>query len=217
MQVVVDCPRSRQRTSSGNVPRVKLTRKSRFRIIANRRARSTITGSAPASSSSSSPAAAVVGCVGIDGGGAGLSAPIENGTAANLAAVTSAKALLHVLPGQWTKYHAPAVNTQATISKAAVASTRHVCTWVSFTLANDATGSAQTLLAFNLRDGSTGAGTILASWTLALPATACECRTVTLTGLCIPGTVNTDMTLETAAAPTTHTAASVAFGGFSAT
>jgi hypothetical protein len=153
----------------------------------------------------------------IDGGGAGLSAPIENGTAANLAAVTSAKALLHVLPGQWTKYHAPAVNTQATISKAAAASTRHVCTWVSFTLANDATGSAQTLLAFNLRDGATGAGTILASWTLALPATACECRTVTLTGLCVPGTVNTDMTLESASAPATHTAASVQFGGFSAT
>lgn len=152
----------------------------------------------------------------IDGGGAGLSAPIENGTAANLAATSSAKALLHVLPGQWTEYHAPAVNTQATKSKAAgAAGVRHVCTWVSFTLAQNSTGSAQTLIAFNLRDGATGAGTILASWTMALPATACECRTFSLTGLCIPGTAATAMTLETATAPASQTAASVAFGGFS--
>jgi hypothetical protein len=153
----------------------------------------------------------------IDGGGAGLSAPIENGTAANLAAVSSAKALLHVNPGQWSKYHAPAVNTQATISQGGVASTRHVCTWVSFTLAQNTTGSAQTLIAFNLRDGATGAGTILASWTLALPATACECRVFSLSGLCIPGTVNTAMTLETAGATAANTAASVCFGGFSVT
>lgn len=140
---------------------------------------------------------------------------IKAGSATNIAAASGANALLATAPGQWSEYHAPAVNTQATKSKAAgAAGVRHVCNWVSFTLANDSTGSVQTVLAFNLRDGATGAGTILASWTMALPATAGECRTFTLSGLNIPGTAATAMTLETASAPATHTAASVAFGGY---
>jgi hypothetical protein len=138
------------------------------------------------------------------------------GSATNIAAATSANSLQVVLPGQWTEYHAPAVNTQATKSHAAgAAGVRHVCTWVSFTLAQNTTGSAQTLIAFNLRDGATGAGTILASWTMALPATACESRTFSLSGLNIIGTAATAMTLETAAAPAANTAASVQFGGYS--
>lgn len=140
---------------------------------------------------------------------------IKSGSAANIAAASGANALLTTAPGQWSEYHAPAVNTVATKSKAAgAAGVRHVCTWVSFTLANDATGSVQTGLAFNLRDGATGAGTILASWTMACPATAGDCRTFSISGLNIPGTAATAMTLETASAPGTHTAASVAFGGY---
>lgn len=140
---------------------------------------------------------------------------IKSGSATNIAAASGVNAMLAVPPGQWSEYHAPAVNTQATKSKAAgAAGVRHVCTWVSFTLAQNTTGSAQTLLAFNLRDGATGAGTILASWTMALPATACECRTFALSGLNIPGTAATAMTLECASAPAAQTAASVAFGGY---
>jgi len=151
----------------------------------------------------------------LDGGGAGLSAPIENATAANLAAQVSTKSILTTHPGQWSITHAPAVNTQATISKAAgAAGVRHVCTWLAITLANDATGSVQTGILFNLRDGATGAGTILASFTLSLPATAGDCRTLSISGLNIPGTAATAMTLETAGAPASHTAASVAFGGY---
>jgi len=151
----------------------------------------------------------------IDGGGGGLSVPIENGTQANLAATVSTKSLLVVRPGEWSKTHAPAVNTQATISKAAgAAGVSHVCTWLSVTLANDSTGSVQTVLTFNLRDGATGAGTVLASFTLALPATAGECRAFSLSGLNVVGTAATAMTLESASSPGTHTAASVAFGGY---
>jgi len=150
----------------------------------------------------------------IDGGGAGLSAPVENATAANMAATVSTKALLTDHPGQWSATHAPAVNTQATATKAAgAAGVRHVCNWLAITLANDATGSVQANLIFNLRDGATGAGTILASFALALPATAGECRTLSLSGLNIVGSAATAMTLETASAPGAHTAASVAFGG----
>lgn len=140
---------------------------------------------------------------------------IKSGSATNIAAASGVNALLTTHPGQWSEYHAPAVNTQATKSHAAgAAGVRHVCTWVSFTLANDSTGSVQTTLAFNLRDGASGAGTILASWTMALPATAGECRTFSLSGLNIPGTAATAMTLECATAPATHTAASIAFGGY---
>lgn len=152
----------------------------------------------------------------LDGGIAGSSAPIEAGNAAALTAKVSTKSLLTTEPGQWAETHAPAVNTQATKSHAAgAAGVCHVCKWLSITLANDSTGSVQTVLTFHLRDGATGAGTALASFTLALPATAGEARSLTLSGLNIVGTAATAMTLETASAPGTHTAASVAFGGYS--
>lgn len=152
----------------------------------------------------------------LDGGGAGLSAPIENGTAANMAAQVSTKSILTTHPGQWAETHAPAVNTQATKSHTAgAAGVRHVCNWLSITLGGDSTGSVQTALTFNLRDGATGVGTILASFTLSCEATAGVCKVLTLSGLNIVGTAATAMTLESASAPSTHNYASVAFGGYS--
>lgn len=152
----------------------------------------------------------------LDGGIAGASAPIEAGNAAALAATVSTKAILTCQPGQWVETHAPVKATQATKSKTAgAAGVRHVCNWLTITLANNNTGSVQTLLAFNLRDGATGAGTILATFTLALPATAGDCRVLTLSGLNIVGSAATAMTLESAAAPAAETAASVSFGGYS--
>ncbi len=137
----------------------------------------------------------------------------KSASATNLATTSENNAQLCVGPGQWTQTHAPAVNTAATKSQAAGATgVRNVCQWLVCTLANDATGSVQTGLAFNLRDGATGAGTILATFTLSLPATAGDCRTLALSGLNIPGTAATAMTLE-CAATATHTAASVSFGG----
>lgn len=150
-----------------------------------------------------------------DVGGAGLSVPQEGGTAANLAATVSTKAALVVGPGQWSQTHAPAVNTQATKSQpAGAAGVRHVCTWLTITLANNSTGSVQTLLIFNLRDGATGAGTVLASFTLALPATPGERVVLPLTGLNIVGSAATAMTLESASATAAQTAASISFGGY---
>lgn len=142
---------------------------------------------------------------------------IKSASAANLAAQSSVNALLASSPGQWSVTHAPAVNTQASASKSAGASgVRHVCTGVTCTLANDGTGSVQGALLFNLRDGATGAGTILASFTLSVIATAGACTTFGLSDLCIPGTAATAMTLESASAPGTHTAASVTLFGYDA-
>lgn len=140
---------------------------------------------------------------------------IKSASAANLSAETGQNALMAAPPGQWTVTNVGAINTQATGSKAAgAAGVRHVCTWLAICLSQDSTGSVQTLITFNLRDGATGAGTILASFQMALPATAGECRVLTLSGLNIPGSAATAMTLENAGTPAAHTAASIAFGGY---
>jgi hypothetical protein len=152
----------------------------------------------------------------LDGGTAGASAPLENGTAANIAATVSTKALLTTDPGYWTVTHAPAAATQAVATKAAGGSgVRHVCTGAIVTIAGGASAPTAALLTFNLRDGATGVGTILSTLTLAVPATAGASQCYPITGLNIPGTANTAMTLETSAATGTNVSASVTLMGYS--
>jgi len=140
----------------------------------------------------------------------------KSGNAANLAALASINSQLVTTPGQWGVTHAPAANTVATITKAAgAAGTRHVCTGVSVSIASDgaATPAAMTL---NLRDGATGAGTILASWTLSLTATSGDCKVFGATGLNLVGTAATAMTLEFAAAPGANAYQAVNLFGYDA-
>lgn len=109
-----------------------------------------------------------------------------------------------------------AVTNQATagtptISKAAgAAGVRHVCTGISISVSAGAT--AQTPVVVNLRDGATGAGTILASW--ALSTIANSTTSVQLTGLNIVGTAATAMTLEFAATTATAVVGSVNLVGY---
>lgn len=139
----------------------------------------------------------------------------KSASGTNLAAQTGINAMMTALPGQWSVTNAPAINTQATASKSAgAAGVRHVCTGLTCTLAQDATGSVQLGILFNLRDGATGAGTILASFTLSCAATAGQCTVLSISGLNIPGSAATAMTLENAGTPATHTAASVALFGY---
>lgn len=153
----------------------------------------------------------------LDGGTAGSSAPLENATAANVASYAGAKALLTGNIGQWSITHAPAAATQATISKGAVASTRHVCTGFIVTVAGGVSAPTAALVTFNLRDGATGAGTILSTMTLAVAAVAGQCNAYAVTGLNIPGSVNTAMTVETSAATGSNVSASVTLMGYSLT
>jgi len=151
----------------------------------------------------------------LDGGGAGLSVPIENATAANLAAQVSTKALLTTHPGQWVATHCPAANTQATCSKAAgAAGVRHVCTGVSFTVVAGTSAPTAAVTQVDLRDGATGAGTILASWKVGVPAVAGTLVTFSSPPLNIPGTAATAMTLEFAAALGANTFESVVLTGY---
>jgi hypothetical protein len=139
----------------------------------------------------------------------------KSASAANLAAKSGVGASVSALPGMWPATHAPAVNTQASASQAAGgAGVRHVCTGISINLAAGGTAPAATQLTVNLRDGATGAGSILATWTIAIPATAGAFAAINLTGLNIPGTANTAMTLEFTAAGGPNTYESCTLFGY---
>lgn len=120
------------------------------------------------------------------------------GTAANIAAATGSpsKAKLVVGPGGGCVNHVPGTAAQATKAIAAVAGAKHVLTSIGAYIACGAT--AQTPLLVYVRDGATGAGTIL--WAGAVAAPADGMGKIELSGLQITGSLNTIMTIEFSAA-----------------
>lgn len=137
------------------------------------------------------------------------------GTAANLSATTQEFAQIVTAPGEWAVNHTPAANTQATISQAAGgAGVRHVCKSITVSLIGLA-AAAETTVLVNLRDGATGAGTILWSTRLLVTGTVGSEVAIALPNLNIVGSANTAMTLEFAAAGGASTFETVAMTGFS--
>ena len=108
----------------------------------------------------------------------------------------------------WAIQHQPAAATAATISQAADTNGRHVARFITICLSAVA---AQTTLVYNLRDGASGAGTIVWSARLAGTAGAGHCITAEVR---IIGTKNTAMTLESAAAPAATNFATVSLNGY---
>lgn len=134
----------------------------------------------------------------------------------NVALATQIGVGISAPPGNWSILHTPAANTQATISRAAVASTRHICTSISAVLIAPAAVVSGTVQ-LNLRDGATGAGTILWSQTLLVggaTSISADRAIIQLSGLQIPGSVNTAMTLEFSAAGGVSTLESVTLNGY---
>lgn len=120
------------------------------------------------------------------------------------------------MPAQWAATHAPAANTQATASRpAGGGSLRHVCTAFSARIVAGSTAPAAATVQVNLRDGASGAGTILMSFALAITATAGANDSITLSDLNIVGSPATAMTLEFSAAGGANTVESVAMSGYS--
>lgn len=118
---------------------------------------------------------------------------------------------------QFYTTHEPAANTQGTITQAtAGAGVRNVCTGLTVTFAAGASAPAAVQVAARLRDGSSGAGTILWAVVLSLPATAGASTGVTRSNLWIKGTANTAMTLEFSAAGGANTIQAVALEGTTA-
>lgn len=104
------------------------------------------------------------------------------------------------LEARWSVTSNPAAGSQATASRAAAVGRRHVADCVSFSAAST-TAPQLTALTVNLRDGATGAGTVL--WTVQVVAPAVTGQNVApfvFCGLDLPGSVNTAMTLEFSAA-----------------
>ena len=119
-------------------------------------------------------------------------------------------------PYDWSVKHTPAVNTVATISKAAVATQRHVCTGFTASVASDGAVSVANLVVV-LRDGATGAGTIVQASSLSVITTAGSSANIVISGLNIIGTLNTAMTVEFLAAGGANTYENVSMMGYSVT
>ena len=119
----------------------------------------------------------------------------------------------------WVVSSAPAVNTVATTTQAASPApaggqgTRHVCTSITAIFAAGTAAPTAAVGTVNLRDGASGAGTILASFSIGVEATAGRTTLLELTGLEIIGSPNTAMTLEFTAAGGLNTFESVTLTG----
>lgn len=86
---------------------------------------------------------------------------------------------------------------QATTSRAAVAGVRHVADCVSFSAGASTTVAAASVISVNLRDGATGAGTIIWTQSIFVPASTGQIVPVfSVCGLALLGSPNTAMTLE---------------------
>lgn len=146
---------------------------------------------------------------------------LRTASAAALAANSAAGALLAARPGDWSVTHAPAANTQATITRAAgAAGVRHVCTSISASLC-DRTGLIGIETLVTLRDGASAAGTVLWSRRMMLKpdgasVTGKSSDEFTISGLNIVGSAATAMTLEFAGVAGAGTFESVAMTGYDA-
>ena len=116
----------------------------------------------------------------------------------------------------WYIQHAPAANTQATISKAAgAAGVKHVATGFSWSLSSGAGAPTPELITITIRDGATGAGTVMWTETVSLPATAGSSARGGQSGLWLVGTAATALTIETDSAPGANVVANVSLQGVS--
>lgn len=139
---------------------------------------------------------------------------LRTASATNIAAQSGLGAQISAPPGEWSINHTPAANTQATITRAAgAAGVRHVCKSITATLIGLAAAVEATVLV-NLRDGATGAGTILWSTRLLVQGGTGAETGISLSGLNIVGSAATAMTLEFAAAGGANTFESVAMTGY---
>jgi hypothetical protein len=122
---------------------------------------------------------------------------LTTGSAANLSANTGTGSLVVTAPGYWTSTATAAVNVVATTTKAAGGSgVRHVCTGIMASFKANTTAPAAALVTLVLRDGASVTGTILWQETMTLQAVAGDKDAINLTGLNIPGSAATAMTLE---------------------
>jgi hypothetical protein len=139
---------------------------------------------------------------------------VRNNSAANLSATTQPFGMMVAQPGEWSITHSPTANTKATATKAAgAAGVRHVVRSISAFLAINSGGVIVAPSVVNVRDGASGAGTVL--WTGLLgDGSSGAGGQVTLTGLNIIGSAATAMTIEFTAAAGANILESVTLSGY---
>lgn len=118
-------------------------------------------------------------------------------TAASLTSATNDAAQIAEKGARWSVVSTPAVSTQASASKPAGGTgVYHVADCISWS-GGATTAPAATALTINLRNGATGAGTIIWSATIVVPASTGEnIEPKSVCGLNLIGSANTAMTLE---------------------
>ena len=115
---------------------------------------------------------------------------------------------------RWTVKHTPAAATQATITKAAETGRTHWVTGLIVTFVAGASAPTAETLLVDLRAGATGAGNIIASWGMSIPAVAGSPRApIALGDIEIPGEDGAALTLEFAAAGGANTVQAVTMIG----
>lgn len=117
-------------------------------------------------------------------------------TAVTTTAANSIGANLVEKGSRWMVISNPAAGSQATASIASEASVRHVVDCIAFSAAST-TAPVLTALTVNVRDGATGAGTIIWTNQVVIPAaTGQNVAPFNFCGLNLVGTTATAMTLE---------------------
>jgi hypothetical protein len=142
----------------------------------------------------------------------------RSASATNLTQTTSKGVTLVAQHATWSAVHAPAANTQATASKSAgAAGVRHVCTGFSAALYSGSTAVTvpATPVTVTIRDGASGAGTILWQHGLSVITTAGGSAHIALSGLSLVGTAATAMTIEFSAAGGAGSFETVSMQGYS--
>jgi hypothetical protein len=150
------------------------------------------------------------GQVGFDGSTWDRQISISN---TNNTAVTSQGATYTTSISTWNVTSTTSGASAASASKASGGGTvRHVAT--GYTVCYTDTVLATTALQVNLRDGATGAGTIIRSWLMAIPV-AGDSKCIDLSGINMSGSASTAMTLEFAAAGSATSSKTVTLTGYS--
>lgn len=126
-------------------------------------------------------------------------------------ALKERQVIIPPISGQFALYHNPAAATQATVSQAAgAAGVKNVASLLSYSILT--VGTAQTSITVALRDGATGAGTILWQKTFILPVNTVISETIALPH--VQGTAATAMTLEFSGAGVAASVQSVNLMGY---
>lgn len=114
----------------------------------------------------------------------------------------------------WDVQHVPAANAKATATQtSAGAGVRNVCTGFTVTLASNGTAPAAVQLTVQVVDGIATGTTYLWITVIALPAVAGAITSFVRSGLWLPGTADTAMTIEFSAAGGANTIESVTMEG----